>query len=96
MAEPIVHELSLPPDVIASGGQEVLRAFVVEGELHVTLTNAFERPAVWGRLLVDVARHVARMYSQDGTVLRDQAMREIYQSLQSEWSLPDDHSDQIN
>jgi hypothetical protein len=47
-------------------------------------------------LLVDVARHVARMYSQDGTVLRDQAMREIYQSLQSEWSLPDDHSDQIN
>ena len=91
-----MHELSLPPDVIASGGQEVLRAFVVEGELHVTLTNAFERPAVWGRLLVDVARHVARMYSQEGDALRDQALDEIYRTLQSEWSLPDDHSDKIN
>lgn len=96
MAEPIVHELSLPPDVVASGGQEVLRAFIVEGDLHVALTNAFDRPAVWGRLLVDVARHVARMYSQEGIALRDQALTEIYQSLQSEWSLPDDHSDTIN
>jgi hypothetical protein len=74
----------------------VLRAFIVEGELHVALTNAFERPAVWGRLLVDVAHHIARMYSQEGTGLRDQALSEIYQTLQSEWSLPDDHSDTIN
>jgi hypothetical protein len=96
MAEPIVHELHLPSDVLTSGGQEVLRAFVVEGELHVSLSNAFERPSTWGTLLVDVARHVARMYSQEGDGLRDQALDEIYRTLQSEWSLPDDHSDMIN
>jgi hypothetical protein len=98
MAEQIVHELPAPPEAILHGGQEVLRAFIVEGDLHVSLTNAFERPAVWGVLLVDIARHVARMYSQDGAALRDQALDEIYRTLQAEWSIPDDdgQTDVIN
>ena len=98
MGEQIVHELPAPPEAIRDGGQEVLRAFIVEGDLHVSLTNAFERPAVWGVLLVDIARHVARMYSQEGTALRDQALDEIYRTLQAEWSIPDDdgQTDVIN
>ena len=98
MAEPIVHELPLPPDALRHGGEEVLRAFVVEGELHLNVRHSFERPAIWGVLLVDVARHVARMYSREGSVLRDQALDEIYKSFQAEWSSPDDHdsTDVIN
>ena len=98
MAEQIVHELPAPDEAIRHGGQEVLRAFIVDGELHVSLTNAFERPAVWGVLMVDIARLVARMYSTEGGALRDQALADIYQTIQAEWSIPDDdgQTDVIN
>ena len=98
MAEPIVHELIAPPEALRHGGQEVLRAFVVEGELHLSLGTAFERPATWGVMLVDIARLVARMYSREGTILRDQALDEIYQTIQAEWAIPNDHgqTDVIN
>ena len=98
MAEPIVHELPAPPEALRHGGEEVLRAFVVEGELHLNLRHSFEHPSTWGVLLVDIARHVARMYSQQGTVLQKQALDEISNSFQAEWSIPDDHdrTDVIN
>jgi hypothetical protein len=90
MSEPIVHELDLPPEALAEGGQEVLRAFVVEGELHVSLQPAFDRPAIWGTLLAETARHIARMYSKAGIAHYDQALNEIHRSLQAEWSNPSD------
>jgi hypothetical protein len=90
MSEPIVHELPAPPEAEKFGGQEVLRAFIVEGDLHVSLQNAFERPAVWGVLLADIARHIAHMYSKEGSALYDQARAEIHRSLQAEWSVPTD------
>jgi hypothetical protein len=61
--------------------------------LHLSLRNAFERPAVWGILLVDIARHVARMYSQEGDVLRDQALADIRKAFEAEWAAPTDDSE---
>ena len=90
MSEPIVHELPAPLEAVAEGGLEVLRAFIVDGELHVSLQNAFDRPAIWGTLLAEAGRHIARMYSQEGTALYDQAREEIYRSLKAEWSAPTD------
>ena len=48
--------------------------------------------------MVDIARHVARMYSKEGGALRDQALADIYQTIQAEWSIPDDdgQTDVIN
>ena len=90
MSEPIVLDLPAPPEAISLGGQEVLRAFIVEGELHLSLQNAFDRPAIWGTLLAEAGRHIARMYSQEGTALYDQALDDIYRSLKAEWSHPTD------
>jgi hypothetical protein len=38
------------------------------------------------------------MYSKEGGVLRDQALADIYKTIQAEWSIPDDdgQTDVIN
>ena len=83
--EPIVHELDAPSDVAHHGGREVLRCFLVDDTLHVSLADAFERSETWGVLLADVARHIADMMSNAGG-LRDQALNDIHRSFQAESS----------
>jgi uncharacterized protein DUF5076 len=58
--------LTIPSDALEKGGIEILRASVVEGELHVTLRRAFEQPEHWGGLLSELVRRVARAYAADG------------------------------
>lgn len=60
--------LKVPPIAQERGGVEVVRAAVADGGLHVSLQRAFEQPDMWGMVLADVARHVARIYAtEDGT-----------------------------
>lgn len=58
--------LAIPNDALEKGGIEVLRASIVEGELHVTLRRAFEQPEHWGGLLSELVRRIARVYAADG------------------------------
>ena len=55
--------LIIPAEALDKGGIEVLRAAIIEGQLHVTLRPAFPEPARWGGLLSEVARRVARAYA---------------------------------
>jgi hypothetical protein len=98
MSDQIVREIAPPPEAQEHGGQEILRGFIVDGDLHVSLQHAFDRPAVWGVLLVDIARHVARMYSKSGDMHEAQALDEIYRNFQAEWTQPTDegHTDTMN
>ncbi len=77
MAKPEVHELPVPPDAIEHGGVEVLRALVVDNGLSVTLQRAFETPNIWGMLLVDVARHAARIFAQETELSEAEVLNEI-------------------
>ena len=43
---------------------EVLRAFVVDGGLSIAFQRAFDDPDMWGIMLVDLARHAARVYAR--------------------------------
>lgn len=64
---------------------ELLRAWIVDNGLHVSLQRGFDDPAVWGVLLTDVARHVARIYETEGVCSQDHALDQIKAMLDSEW-----------
>ncbi|SRR5216684_1021115 len=84
-------EQPLPPDVIGrDDAKEVLRAFVVDGGLSIAFTRAFEKPGMWGMLLVDVARHAARAYAQETSYTEDEAMARIVDMFEAEIARPTD------
>lgn len=66
MSKPEIQEfdaLAIPNDALEKGGVEILRASVVEGELHLTLRRAFEQPEKWGGILSEVVHRIARVYA---------------------------------
>jgi hypothetical protein len=71
------RELAVPPDVEDHGGTEILRLFVSGGALSLTMQRGFDRPEVWGRLLADLARHVAGVYERETPIDADKALAEI-------------------
>ncbi len=92
VAQPLVEELPLPFDANLFGGKEVLRAFVINGELQVTLDDAFEDTAVWGVMLVDIARHIVTMRERATKLPRSQILRDIGQSFDQEWLNAEDEA----
>src|SRR5260370_6000137 len=84
-------EQPLPPDVIGrDDAKEVLRAFVLDGGLSISFTRAFEKPGIWGLLLVDVARHAARAYADETSFTEDEALTLIVDMFEAEIALPTD------
>jgi hypothetical protein len=57
--------LVIPNDALERGGVEVLRAAIIDSELHVTLRPTFEEPHHWGELLSEVVERIARSYAQN-------------------------------
>ncbi len=74
---PTFEALSVPPDAEAHGGTEVLRAAVVDGAVSVALRRAFDDPATWGRLLVDLAHQAARVYALETEMPEEEAFARI-------------------
>lgn len=69
-----LRELEAPPDALEQGGIEVLRAFVVDQELSVSLQRAFDDPALWGMLFGDVARQIASIYGRESEISAEEAL----------------------
>lgn len=85
------REQPLPPDVIGrEDATEVLRAFVVDGGLSIAFTRAFEKPDIWGLLLVDIARHAARAYARESEYSEDEALARILEMFDAEIARPTD------
>ena len=85
------REQPLPPDVIGrEDATEVLRAFVVDGGLSIAFTRAFEKPDIWGLLLVDIARHAARAYARESDYSEDEALARILDMFDAEIARPTD------
>jgi hypothetical protein len=80
--------LQIPPGANQKGGVEVLRAGVVDGGLHVTLRRAFNDPKAWGILLADVARHVSRLYAQEGDEAEENVAERIRDAFAAEMDAP--------
>ncbi len=84
-------EQPVPPDALANpDAVEVLRAFVVDGGLSISFTRAFDDPGMWGMLLVDVARHAARVFEKEGVMDEAEAMARMVEMFQAELDCPTD------
>lgn len=80
MTDENVQELEIPEGVIsADKAVEVLRAFIGDGALHVIFDPETFRHDVseWGRLLSDVAHHVAKAVALEGQMDRHEALEAL-------------------
>jgi Domain of unknown function (DUF5076) len=82
--------LDPPPEALASGGTEVLRAAIVQGGLHVSLRRAFDDPEAWGMLIADVTRHVARIYAAEEKFREQETIERIRAIYDAEMDAPTD------
>jgi hypothetical protein len=80
---PPFEALIIPSEALERGGVEILRAAIIDGQLHVTLRRTFERPDPWGGLLSEVARRVARIYAADGELGEGEVVFRIHSSFVS-------------
>jgi len=63
----IYAALAMPNAAIENGGLEILRAGIVDDELHVGARRAFKDPKQWGEVLADIARRIAKLYADETT-----------------------------
>ncbi|AMB45920.1 DUF5076 domain-containing protein [Methylobacterium sp. AMS5] len=78
------EELEIPPDALEQGGIEIVRASIVDGAVSVALRRAFEDPATWGRLLIDLARQAARAYAKETDISEEEAFERIRAGWEAE------------
>ena len=87
------NALPLPPVALErADATEVLRVWAAPDEgQQVMLRPAWPDPAVWGLILVDIARHAANAYKAQG-IPRNQTLERIYEMFQAEWQSPTDEA----
>jgi Domain of unknown function (DUF5076) len=90
MAQSKFEALSVPPDALEKGGHEVLRASIVDGGVSVALRRSFDDPFTWGILLVDLARHAARIYALETELSEEEAFEQIRSGIEAEIERPTD------
>ena len=69
--------MSAPPDVERQGGTEILRLFVCDGALSLSMHRAFEQPAMWGQLMAELAHQVAHVYQRETDLAAVDALADI-------------------
>lgn len=85
------NQLPIPAGAAANPGSvEVLSAWIVDGGLQVAMQRAFDEPDVWGIMLVDIARHAARIFAQEGAMTEDEALERIRKLWAAEIGAPTD------
>ena len=84
-------ELAIPEDAWRDpGSAEVLRAWVVDGGLQVSMVRAFAEPDAWGVLIADIVRNAARIYEREGHCSEAEALTTIKKTFDAEWARPTD------
>jgi hypothetical protein len=79
-------ELPVPGAAFETDSTEVFRAWIVGQGLQVSFQMGFKDPAVWGILLVDIARHAARIYEAEGVMSEEDALAAIRSMSDAEWN----------
>ena len=89
---PVFDALHIPPAALEQGGTEVLRAVIVEGDLHLSLRRAFDEPETWGMLLAEIARHVGRLYARESAMSEQQVVERLRAVFETEMDEPSNPS----
>jgi Domain of unknown function (DUF5076) len=87
---PVFDALHVPPLALDRGGTEVLRAVVIDGDLHLSIRRAFEEPETWGMLLADLARHIGRIYAREGHMSEEAIVEKVCETFEAEMEEPSD------
>jgi hypothetical protein len=88
---PVFDALHIPPLALERGGTEVLRAVIIDGDLHLSLRRAFDEPESWGMLLAEIARHVGHLYARESTMSEREViekLRAVFEAEMDELSAP--------
>jgi hypothetical protein len=87
---PVFDALHIPPLALERGGTEVLRAVIIDGELHLSLRRAFEEPETWGMLLAELARHVGHLYARESIMSEQEVVEKVFATFEAEMDEPSD------
>ncbi|RPI79828.1 MAG: DUF5076 domain-containing protein [Desulfobacteraceae bacterium] len=93
----VKNELPPPPIADRDGNAvEVLRVWASPGSpQEVVLNPTWKDAGAWGLMLVDIARHAANAYEQEGQD-REEVLTRIRQLFDAEWSSPTDDAKKID
>lgn len=86
---PEIEELPIP-EIVASAERrmELARIWIADGSQVVSLSpRLWDDPGAWGLMLVDMARHVACAY-QDQGFNQDDALDLTRSAMDAEWNNP--------
>jgi len=91
-----ITELKPPPAVeTASRAMELARIWIVDKKQQICLSgNLWDDPAVWGLMLVDLARHVSNAYENQGRNKKE-VLEQILEAFEAEWQHPTDTAEQL-
>jgi hypothetical protein len=87
-----------PPPIATSNNDaiEVMRVWTAPGEAQfVTLRPTWDDCGAWGLMLVDIARHAANAYANEGHN-RGEVLQRIKQFFDAEWEEPTDTARQTS
>jgi len=87
-----------PPPIAFSNpeAKEIARVWFEPNSINqMVLRTTWNDPGAWGLLLVDMARHVAQAYKNEGHD-HQAALNRIKQIFELEWSQPTDSPIQVN
>ena len=76
--------LRVPARAVEFGGEEILRAVVANGGLHMSLKRAFDDPESWGRALAEIVKHVSQIYANETKITREMAVNRIVEAFAQE------------
>ena len=84
--------LEIPPTVEGDPKAiEIARIWAAHGQQHVHLrSDLWADAGNWGIMLVDLARHVANAYEQDGRGDYFEVLARIREIFEAEWDSPTD------
>jgi hypothetical protein len=88
--------VQIPPAALERGGIEILRCGIIDQELHVALRPAFDDPLMWGRVLAEVARQVARVYAHEKKATEADAVARISEGFRTEIATAPDVASSIS
>lgn len=81
------NELPIP-GVAASQARsiELVRVWASDGKQYVSLaTGLWDDPAIWGIMLVDLAKHIANAYGETSELDHAQALARLKEGFDAEW-----------
>lgn len=86
------NQLPVPPAAEHDPkSRELLRVLAAQGQQHISLaTRVWNDPAVWGIMLVDLAKHIASAYEQGSGKKFAEVLKQIKAGFDAEWDTATD------